>query len=149
MSTDKRILIVDDEESNVIYISQILEDHGYEYAVARNGGEALEMMEEEAPRLVLLDIMMPRKTGIGVFQRMKRNPKLEKVPIVIVTGASAVTGVDMVTGEQASKESYDDDLTRRMGVLLREKLKGITPDGFIEKPIHPPTLIAKIEELLA
>lgn len=148
MSESHRILIVDDGEENIIYHSQILEDHGYPYRVARNGAEALEMMEAEAPDLVLLDIMMPRKTGLGVFGRMKKNPKLAQIPIIVITGASAVTGVDMQSGDAAPKGSYSDDVLRSMGVALREKLQGITPDGFIEKPFDPPVLVKKIKELL-
>ncbi len=148
MPDSYRILIVDDAEENIIYVSQILEDHGYEYSAARNGVEALEMMKTEVPDLVLLDIMMPRKSGVGVFQKMKKDPRLENVPIIVVTGASSVTGVDMKSGDEVDKDGYQDDFMRRMGLMLRQKLEGLTPDGFIEKPIHPPTVVAKIKELL-
>jgi len=142
-------LIVDDEEANVVYVSQILEDNGYGYEVAKDGAEALEMMKECHPQLVLLDIMMPRKSGVGVFQRMKRDPKLADIPIIVVTGASQVTGVDMSTGEELPKESYEDDFVRGFGAKLQEKLAGLTPDGFVEKPIDPSGLMATIEDVLA
>ncbi|MHC4472158.1 MAG: response regulator, partial [Planctomycetota bacterium] len=142
--SENRILIVDDSEENVVFMSQILEDHGYPYSVARNGAEAMQAMKEHRPSLVLLDIFMPRKSGVVVFKQMKQDPELEGVPIVIVTGASSVTGVDMKTGEQRPKEGYGDDVARDFGEVLREKLEGLTPDGFIEKPIHPATLVAKI-----
>ncbi len=149
MGDSSTILIVDDEEANVVYLSQILEDHGFGYAVATNGAEALEKMNECHPALVLLDIMMPKKSGVGVFQRMKRDPDLADIPIIVVTGASLVTGVDMRTGEERQKESYEDDFVRGFGVRLQEKLAGLTPDGFIEKPVDPPALVAKIKELLS
>ena len=148
MDDNPTILIVDDEEANVVYLSQILEDHGFRYKVANNGAEALEKVKECHPALVLLDIMMPKKSGVGVFQRMKGDPDLANIPIIVVTGASRVTGVDMKTGEERQKESYEDDLVRGFGVRLQEKLAGLTPDGFIEKPVDPPALVAKIRELL-
>jgi twitching motility two-component system response regulator PilH len=148
MGLDSPIMIVDDDDANVIYMSQILEDHGFEYVVAKDGAEALEKMEENPPRLVLLDIMMPRKSGVGVFHRMKGNSDLASIPIIVVTGASRETGVDMRTGEERPKESYDDDFARGFGAILSERLKGLTPDGFIEKPIEPSALVAKIRELL-
>ena len=148
MGANPHVLIVDDEDANVMYISQILEDYGFEYQVAMDGAEALEKMKECHPELVLLDVMMPRKSGVGVFQRMKDDPDLADIPVVFVTGASQVTGVDVRTGEEQPKESYDDDLARGFGVRLKEKLSGLTPNGFIEKPVDPSALVAKIRELL-
>jgi len=148
MPDARRILIVDDSDEIVAYFSEILEEHGYQYVVARNGKEAMEAMKSFRPDLVLLDVMMPRKSGIAVFQQMKKDPGLEKIPIVIVTGASEVTGVDMKSGEEKPKETYDDDLTREFGAQLREKLQSLTPDAFLEKPVEPEALVSKIESLL-
>ena len=148
MSGQKEILIVDDSEANVVFLSQIVEDNGHRFRVARNGKEASMAMKESRPDLVLLDIMMPRKSGIAVFQEMKKDPNLKDTPIIIVTGASEVTGVDIKTGEEAPKETYGDDVARRFGAVLREQLQGLTPDGFIEKPIDPGFLSEKIKELL-
>jgi CheY-like chemotaxis protein len=148
MTDKKKILIVDDDEKTILFISQILENHDYQYSVARNGAEALEAMQEDLPSLVLLDIMMPRKSGVNVYHQMRKDQNLEKVPIIIVTGASQVTGVDMKTGEEERKESYGDDFARGIGTWLKEKLDGIAPEGFIEKPVDPPVLVAKIKELL-
>jgi CheY-like chemotaxis protein len=148
MSDTHRILIVDDSEENVTYFSEILEEHGYQYSVAKDGKEAMETMKESRPDLVLLDIMMPRRSGVVVYQQMKKNASLENVPIIVVTGASEVTGVDMRSGEEKPKETYDDDLTRGFGSLLAEKLQSMKPDGFIEKPVDPALLISKIQSLL-
>jgi two-component system phosphate regulon response regulator PhoB len=143
-----RILIVDDSDEVVAFYTEVLEANGYEYAVARNGREAIEAMKASPPELVLLDVMMPRKSGIAVFQQMKKDPNLEKIPIVIITGASEVTGVDMRSGSEQPKQTYDDDLTREFGAQLREKLQSLTPDAFLEKPVEPEALVAKIESLL-
>jgi CheY-like chemotaxis protein len=148
MSDGKEILIVDDSDENIAFMQEILEEMGIPHRVAMNGKEAMEALQEKRPDLVLLDVMMPRKSGLKVYQEMKRDPELEKIPIIIVTGLGEVTGIDLKTGEEVEKETYMDDLTRRYGARLREQLSGIEPDGLIEKPIDPPLLKAKIEELL-
>ena len=148
MPDDKEVLIVDDSEENVAFMQEILEEMGLPYRVARNGKEGMQALQEKRPDLVLLDIMMPRKSGVKVFQEMKRDPELETVPIIVVTGLGEVTGVDIETGEEDSKESYQDDMVRRFGVALRKQLAGLTPDALVEKPIDPPLLAGKIKELL-
>ena len=148
MSNVRDILIVDDNEEQVAFLSQILENNGYKYSVAHNGVEALTKMQASPPSLVLLDIMMPRKSGVNVFHQMKKSPDLTSIPIIIITGASQVLGVDMKTGERKPKESYEDDFARSFGGVLQEKLQGLSPDALIEKPVDPRALIAKIRELL-
>jgi CheY-like chemotaxis protein len=148
MSDAKEILIVDDSEENVAFMSEILEEMGHAYRVARNGKEAMQALQERRPDLVLLDVMMPRKSGVKVFQEMKREPELEKIPIIIVTGLGEATGVDIETGQEQEKEGYQDDIIRRFGAALRKQLAGISPDALVEKPIDPPLLMAKINELL-
>jgi len=147
---DKReVLIVDDDEANVIFFAQVLEDNGFEFRISRNGKEAIAALQEKRPDLVLLDVMMPRKSGIHVYNAMKEDEKLARLPIIVVTGMTGVTGVDAKTGEQAAKESYGDDLTRKLGSTLHEQLKGLTPDALLEKPVDPQALVEKIEELLS
>jgi CheY-like chemotaxis protein len=148
MSSSHEILIVDDDEEQVAYISQILENNGLGYTVAHNGVEALAKMQGKPPSLVLLDIMMPRKSGVNVLHQMKNPPDLASIPVIIITGASQVLGVNMKTGEMKPKESYDDDFARSFGETLREELQGLTPDAFIEKPVDPNVLMTKIRELL-
>ena len=149
MPDDKEVLIVDDSEENVAFMQEILEELGLPNRVARNGREGMQALQEKRPDLVLLDIMMPRKSGVKVFQEMKRDPELEKITIIIVTGLGEATGVDIETGREEDKESYQDDIVRRFGAALRKQLAGLTPDGLVEKPIDPPQLIAKIKELLS
>jgi CheY-like chemotaxis protein len=103
---------------------------------------------ETRPDLVLLDIMMPRKSGINVYNEMKSEPSLAKIPIIVVTGASETTGVSMRTGEKTPGESYGDDLARGLGSALYDRLKNLTPDGLLEKPIEPQLLIKTINGLL-
>jgi CheY-like chemotaxis protein len=142
-------LIVEDSEETIRFLSQILQDHGYPYQVARNGVEAIAAVRQNRPDLVLLDIMMPRKSGVQVFREMKSDPDLANIPIIVVTGISGVTGVDLQTGQEEPKEDEGDVVARQLGFVLGEKLKGLTPDGLIEKPITPSVLVNRIKELLS
>jgi twitching motility two-component system response regulator PilH len=148
MPEDKKVLIVDDSEESVVFLSEILEEHGYPFRVARNGKQAMKAMRDERPDLVLLDVMMPQKGGVAVFQEMKKDPELKDIPILIITGASEATGVDIMTGEEKPKESYADDFTRRFGVEVRDKLQSLTPEALIEKPIDPKIIGEKIKGIL-
>ncbi len=153
MTRSNKILIVEDNEENVIFISEILEEHGYQFQVVNTGEEALTSIQKMQPDLILLDIMMPRKDGISVYKELKKDPELEKIPIIIITGASLDTGVDLKTGKKKTMNSSADKNHKQIygewfGVRIHEKLQNITPDGFIEKPIDPLILIKKIKELL-
>jgi twitching motility two-component system response regulator PilH len=148
MSDAKEVLIVDDNEANVIFLAQILEDNGFRFRIARDGKEALAALGESLPDLVLLDIMMPRKSGVHVFGHMKGEPDLSRIPVIFITGATEATGVNVKTGEIRPKETYGDDLARGMGTALHDAVREAKPDGFIEKPIEPQSLVAKVNELL-
>ena len=148
MSNTHHILVVDDSDEIIAYFTEILEEYGYQYSVARDGKTAIESMRENRPDLVLLDVMMPRKSGIAVYNKMKQDPELEGVPIVIITGASKATGVEMTTGAENPKQTYEDDMMREFGMQLREQLQNLAPQGFLEKPVEPEQLISKIRSLL-
>ncbi len=84
----KKLLIVDDEAHIRMLLEQTLEDledDGVEFLMADNGEQALELIERERPNLVLLDVMMPKMNGMEVCQRVKQNPELDNVYIIILT----------------------------------------------------------------
>src|ERR1041385_11569 len=78
-----RVLIVDDHEDNVELLRARLESWGDETASAKDGVEALQTIESTLPDLVLLDIMMPKIDGIEVARRVKNNPDLPFIPIIM------------------------------------------------------------------
>jgi two-component system cell cycle response regulator len=83
-----RILIVDDNEHNRAILAARLGAHGYATAEACDGVEALEMVGSEAPDLILLDVSMPRMDGLEVCRRLRSDPNVGLVPIILVTARS-------------------------------------------------------------
>ena len=81
----KKILIIDDEPDILMYLKVLLENCGYSVVTASNGQEGFELAQTEMPDLVCLDIMMPRKTGVALYQEIKMDPKLKKLPCIIIS----------------------------------------------------------------
>ena len=139
----KRILIVDDEPDAISYISSVLEDNGYDYLSAENGEEGLELAKKEKPDMILLDLIMPEKSGMLMFQELKRDPELGKIPVVVVSGASEALGVDlknfMIKQPRRGKEKV---------VETTGQTQFTEPDAYVEKPVDPMELIKVIEENL-
>jgi len=81
----RRILIVDDEPNIVTLLEFLMRGSDYEVRVARNGEEALRRAESFRPDLILLDVMMPQRSGFEVCQKIRENPALRDVKIVMLT----------------------------------------------------------------
>jgi twitching motility two-component system response regulator PilH len=148
MPSDKKILLVDDSEEQVIFISRVLEDNGFEYKVARNGNEALEAIKKERPLLIILDIMMPGKSGLNVLQKLKQDEDLKSIPVIIASGATEATGINLTTGQKDESRKESDEVALRFGEIISAKLSDLKPNAVLEKPVNPDVLIAKIKELI-
>ena len=99
-----RILIVDDHEDNIEVLKVRLESWGYETASAYSGREALQLVTERPPDLILLDVMMPEMSGIEVARHIKGNVALPFIPIIMQTALDS-TG-DKVEGLEAGADDY-------------------------------------------
>ena len=119
----KKVLIADDEENIVTALEFLLQRRGYETRVAKNGDEALSAVETFAPDLVLLDIMMPRKSGYEVCQRMRSRPEWRHIKIIML-----------------SAKGRDVEVSK--GVSLGADL-------YVTKPFSNTELVSKIDGLLA
>lgn len=93
MEKQKTVMIVEDTEVNIDILVDALQDE-YELIVAINGSEALELIEEQKPDLILLDIMMPEMDGYEVLKRLKENSILNQIPVILL---SAITDSDSKT----------------------------------------------------
>jgi sigma-B regulation protein RsbU (phosphoserine phosphatase) len=99
-----KILIVDDEPFNIDYIEQELEDSSYQLITAVNGQDALDKVREEAPDLILLDIMMPVMDGFEVLSRLQASPSTRDIPVIVISANNNLQSV--VKGIQLGAEDY-------------------------------------------
>ncbi len=130
----KKILIVDDDPDVVLYLSTVLKDHGYSTIDAPNGREGLEKMKSEHPDLVLLDLMMPLKSGIAMLADVGEDEELRKIPIIMITGVSGEVGIDL----DAFFQNSDGEQNKNV----------LKPQGYIEKPVDPSTLLKLVGKAL-
>ena len=89
----KKILIADDEQNIVISLEFLMKREGYEVSIANDGEEAVARIRAELPDLVLLDVMMPKKSGFEVCQEIKADPALQSVRILMLTAKGRDTEV--------------------------------------------------------
>jgi two-component system, cell cycle response regulator len=120
-----RILVVDDHEDNVELLRARLESWGYEVVSASDGKQALEVVEQAAPDLILLDVMMPTVDGNEVARRVKQNPMLPFIPIIMQTALdsteSKVEGLEAGADDYITKPIEFAELKARVRSMLRIK----------------------------
>lgn len=124
------VLVVDDEEDIVAYLSTVLEDHGYSAVGARDTSTALRSLEEAVPDMILLDIMMPGHSGLSFYRELRRREETARVPVLFISGYSR---------EEEFRKTA-------LKALADEKLPA--PDGYLEKPITVPQLLGRLGAIL-
>ena len=118
----KRILLVDDDQEIVESIRLPLEARGYHVVVARDGNQGLAMAEREDPDLMILDMMMPKRSGFLVLEKLRRS---RPVPLRVI----------MITANEGSRHKAYAEL---LGV-----------DDYIRKPFAMDRLLESVDRLLA
>lgn len=118
----KKILVADDEPNIVISLEFLLKREGYAVTVARDGQETLEAIRRDRPDLVLLDVMMPRKSGFEVCQAVRADEALQSVRIVLLTA-----------------KGRDTDVAKGLA---------LGADAYMTKPFSTRELVQKVAELL-
>ena len=117
-----RIVIAEDEPNLVIPLEYMLKREGFEVTVARDGQEALEAIAPVHPHLVLLDVMMPRKSGFDVCQVLRADEANRDIRILLLTA-----------------KGRDDDVAKGLA---------LGADAYMTKPFSPKELVLKVRELL-
>jgi len=121
----RRILIVDDEPNIVASLEFLMRGDEYDVRVARNGEEALLLAERFRPDLVLLDVMMPQRSGFEVCKRIRENPALREMKIVMLTAR----GRD-VEREKGLKSGANAYVTKPFSTKeLMITVRGLLPGG--------------------
>ncbi len=126
LTTDKidRILAVDDTPDNLILLQAILGSEGFEVDLAPDGESALKQVAESPPDLILLDVMMPGIDGFEVTRKIRNNPAIPYVPILLLTAfhdVSVAEGLDAGAEDFIRKPFDQDELLARVRSLLRLK----------------------------
>jgi CheY-like chemotaxis protein len=127
----KKVLVVDDELDIRTFIVTLLETENYKPLSASDGKEGLEIARREKPALIILDVMMPKESGIGMYRDLKNDPELKDVPVIMVSALSKKTFFH-------SQKVLDD--------YKGEKIP--EPAAYIEKPPEPEELLEAIEKCL-
>ena len=127
----KRILVVYDELDMRIYVSTLLETNGYKPLSAVDGKEGLEVARKNRPSLIILDVMMPKESGIGLYRDLKIDQELKDIPVIMLSALSKKT------------------FFHSQRVLNEYKGENIPdPEGYIEKPPESEELLEAIQNCL-
>jgi twitching motility two-component system response regulator PilH len=127
----KKVLVVDDDPDVRLFSITVLEENGYTPVEATNGEEGMQILRKEHPDLVILDVLMPRESGIRLYRQMKSDAKLSKIPVIIMSG---ITRKSFLRSQKA--------LTEFGGAEVPE------PDAYLEKPVEPEELAETIKSML-
>ena len=92
----KQILVVDDEKDIVEFLTQLLEDNGYEVTVAYDGVQGMEMVLKKRPDLILLDLQMPEETGTGLYRKLHNKKEYKDIPVIVISG---LAGSNLAVGK--------------------------------------------------
>jgi CheY-like chemotaxis protein len=124
----RRVLVVDDDPDIVDYLQSFLEDEGYEVGSAADSVTALQELDRFAPDVVLLDVLLPGRSGLDLLVSIRRSPRWGETPLVVVTGSDRV---------------LQDDCQSYLGA--HAGVRG--PDGVLGKPVDRNTLVAVLRYL--
>jgi DNA-binding response OmpR family regulator len=126
---EARVLVVEDDPDIADYMSSFLQDEGYEVNSANRCSTALGLMDEFRPDIVLIDALLPGKSGLEFLVTIRRDPRYSSLPLVVVTG---------------NDKLLEDDCQSYLGA--HAGVRG--PDGVLGKPVDLTTLRAVIRKLL-
>jgi two-component system cell cycle response regulator DivK len=118
----RRILVVEDQEDNREILRDLLVNAGFEMIEAQDGEQAVAQATKHCPDLILMDIQLPLMDGYEAIRRIKADPKLQSIPIIVVTSYA-------LSGDE-------------------RKARDVGCDAYVAKPYSPRTLLAKIREHL-
>ena len=123
----KKVLIADDEPNIVTSLEYLMTKSGYEVSIARNGEEALELVESFRPDVVLLDVMMPRKSGYEVCQQIRERADWQHIKILMLSAkgreAEVNKGLSLGADSYVTKPFSNQELIATIDALLGDGAK--------------------------
>lgn len=127
----KKVLVVDDDPDVRLFSVTVLEENGYTPLEAEDGESGLKMIKTEKPDLVILDVLMPRQSGVRLYRELKTAKALKDVKVIILSGIAKKT---FLRSQKA--------LTEFGGAEIPE------PEIYLEKPVEPDELAGVIKKVL-
>ena len=127
----KKVLVVDDDPDVRLFSVTVLEENGYIPLEAEDGESGLEMIKSEKPDLIILDVLMPRQSGVRLYRELKTSKTLKDVKVIILSGIAKKT---FLRSQKA--------LTEFGGAEIPE------PEIYLEKPVEPDELADVIKKVL-
>ena len=132
MQMTPHVLVVEDEDSLATLLQYNLQKEGYEVVLAGDGEEALLLVDERLPDLVVLDWMLPKVSGIEVCRRLRQRNETRNVPIIMLTArgeeTDRVRGLDTGADDYVVKPFSMTELTARIRAVLRRIRPGLAED---------------------
>jgi CheY-like chemotaxis protein len=127
----KKVLVVDDELDMRTFITTLLETNGFKPLTAQDGFQGLEVARKSRPALIILDIMMPKESGINLYRELRNDPELKDIPVIMLSALSKKTFFH-------SQKVLDE--------YKGEKIP--EPAAYIEKPPEPDEILEAIRSCL-
>jgi CheY-like chemotaxis protein len=127
----KKILVVDDDPDVRLFNTTVVEENGHTPIEAANGEEALQMIRSEAPDLVILDVLMPRQSGIRLYRQLKTDASMKHIKVMVLSG---INKKSFLKSQQALAEFGGGDVPE--------------PELYLEKPVEADVLAAAIKKAI-
>jgi len=146
----KTVLIIEDDEASVKYLQTLIAESGYKAISAGDGAEGIKKAMEDKPDLVVLDVMMPKKSGFGVFQSMKKEESLKKIPVIMLTSIKSVIEEGREKGGHTTFEEMKDFYLDKLDKLVgkHRETGDSKPEVFMDKPIDPEDFLKAVTRLI-
>jgi twitching motility two-component system response regulator PilH len=127
----KKILVVDDDPDVRLFSVTVIEENGYTPLEATNGEEGMNLVKHEKPDLIILDVLMPRESGIKLYRNLQSDAKLKHIPVIILSG---IAEKSFLRSQKALAEFGKGEVP--------------APEYYLEKPVEPEELAETIKKVL-
>ena len=127
----KKVLIVDDDVDVTKIVSKLVERSGHEAVGGKNGIEGMGKAKEQEPDLIILDVLMPKESGIRMYHALKTDESLKDIPVIIL---SAIPQKSFLRSQKVLDEFAGQSVPE--------------PEAYIEKPEEPEEMVALIKKIL-
>jgi two-component system, OmpR family, phosphate regulon response regulator PhoB len=127
----KKVLNVEDDPDIRTFVATVLEERGYIPLMAKDGEEGAKKVKDEKPDLIILDILMPKESGIKMYHELKKDPSLKNIPVVMLSGVSKRT---FLRSQSALTEFGDETVPE--------------PEAYLEKPVEAEDLAEVLDKIL-